>query len=1149
MKKIIVILNTLFIIFLSAQTQKSFRFPSVNSPETSSLGKFGDYPVGLNTGTVNVDIPLYIIKSGDIEVPISISYHTSGIKVDQESSNVGLGWNLNAGGVINRVIKDKDDLSSDGGFSYIGNQIPDYNDISEDSFIVGHMPAYNYQTGINNPLDALVDKDTNPDIFSINSNLINGSFALDNNGIPNFLEYSDLKIDYSYHTDNGEKIKIIDGKGNVFLFGKNENGDRTTEYSTNTFDVVISVNPPSDTPTARTEPKYISSWWLTDIISPSGKKITFKYKEYEYRNYIVSGSARYSLGASGVLISSTDQIGQNFEGETINYMNSVINTRVIDKIIFDEGTVEFNHIKDRQDIYQSSNPNPRISGVTVYDNNLKIIKKISFENNDYFQRTANGSMYTKQISNYERKSLKLNSVRFINSNETFDNAYQFEYDLTPLPPRNTAGQDYWGYYNGKANSTLIPDYTLFGFHGNPIYVGANKETDFNFMKSASLTKVKYPTGGSTSYLYEPNYYIKKDSNGQTTVQKTKTEKLYAMANSSKCVIDPELPNSIFAGLQSHTTKDIYVPENVIGSLRVNVWFSDYELTQGQAMLFNLNVGNQTRNFKHIPSEKSNYKYFTQTIPLYTGNHILLDANTNGVGGNAYKSPCNTPFIDASVSYDYLESIPAAEAVPSQAGGLRVTEIKNFNENGGLISKRNYVYGDSAYGSNNTYVGKLITDPRANIYKQKQLYYELQTKAEQVDVVWITSNSMVELGTNNGCPVDYNKVTEYIEDVNDTTKKQKIEHFFSGLRPNILPNASETQTATYVFPEWRKSVLEKNIFYKNENNVFSKVKEEYFRYTAFPEKRVKNLVFFVRGDKLYHCSDNTTSNGGFGLNCLLFSDRYWVANMYLPFGKSVLTEKEDINYFSAGNSISTKSLYYYNNLSNYQLSKQVVISPDATINETSYKYAHEKANQKLIDANIIGIPLETSTVQKKDANDVSGKLISKNETRYDNPTNLFPTSVLSYDLQNGTTPSTEVTYDTYDSKGNLQQYTTKDGISSTIIWGYNNTQPIAKIVGAKLSDIQQSFIDSIVNASNTDALATPNNDETSFLSVLNTFKNNLPNYQVSTYTYDPLIGVRSITPPSGIREVYIYDTANRLKEIRENDATGKLLKEFKYNYKN
>jgi hypothetical protein len=103
----------------------------------------------------------------------------------------------------------------------------------------------------------------------------------------------------------------------------------------------------------------------------------------------------------------------------------------------------------------------------------------------------------------------------------------------------------------------------------------------------------------------------------------------------------------------------------------------------------------------------------------------------------------------------------------------------------------------------------------------------------------------------------------------------------------------------------------------------------------------------------------------------------------------------------------------------------------------------------------------------------------------------------------------------------------------------------------LPDIQQSMIDTIVNASNTDASAAPNNDEATLLSALDDFRKSpaLLNTQVTTYTYDPLIGVRSITPPSGIREVYLYDTANRLKEIRENNQTGKLLKEFKYNYKN
>lgn len=187
---------------------------------------------------------------------------------------------------------------------------------------------------------------------------------------------------------------------------------------------------------------------------------------------------------------------------------------------------------------------------------------------------------------------------------------------------------------------------------------------------------------------------------------------------------------------------------------------------------------------------------------------------------------------------------------------------------------------------------------------------------------------------------------------------------------------------------------------------------------------------------------------------------------------------------------------------------------------------------------------------------TSKILAKSETIY--PINqseantktsglVLPISVLAYELQNPSAAITEVTFDKYDPKGNLQQYTAKNGLSTVIIWGYNQTQPIAKIEGAKLSDIQQSLMDSIINASNTDASAVANNDETSFLSVLNTFRNALPNYQITTYTYDPLIGVRSITPPSGIRESYVYDSANRLQKVI--DVNGKVLKEMKYNYKN
>ncbi|MEY8762019.1 hypothetical protein AB8P06_20600, partial [Chryseobacterium sp. MD-1] len=212
------------------------------------------------------------------------------------------------------------------------------------------------------------------------------------------------------------------------------------------------------------------------------------------------------------------------------------------------------------------------------------------------------------------------------------------------------------------------------------------------------------------------------------------------------------------------------------------------------------------------------------------------------------------------------------------------------------------------------------------------------------------------------------------------------------------------------------------------------------------------------------------------------------------------------------------------------------------------YAHEKNNQKLITANMIGIPLETKTVEKQNATD-TGKTISRTETKYDNSANLLPSSVLSYDIQSNSS-STEVTYNKYDSKGNIQQYTTKNGIPVAIVWGYNNTQPIAKVEGATYDQlVSLGLISAIVTASDSDA-ATPAN-EPALITALDNFRKNtnLSAYQITTYTYDPLIGVTSITPPSGIREVYVYDTANRLQEIRQDSKTGKLLKEFKYNYKN
>ena len=91
---------------LGTHVYGQYRLIMPPAPNTASLGKYVENPVGYYTGVPNISIPLYEIKEKNFSLPISLSYHAGGIKVEDVSSNVGLGWVLNAGGVITRVVKD-----------------------------------------------------------------------------------------------------------------------------------------------------------------------------------------------------------------------------------------------------------------------------------------------------------------------------------------------------------------------------------------------------------------------------------------------------------------------------------------------------------------------------------------------------------------------------------------------------------------------------------------------------------------------------------------------------------------------------------------------------------------------------------------------------------------------------------------------------------------------------------------------------------------------------------------------------------------------------------------------------------------------------------------------------------------------------------
>jgi len=81
------------------------------APTTYSFIRQGDIPVSEYTGAISFNLNLYTIEEGGLKLPLTLSYvGGNGIKVNEEASWVGLGWNLTLP-TISQVVNDYDDLS------------------------------------------------------------------------------------------------------------------------------------------------------------------------------------------------------------------------------------------------------------------------------------------------------------------------------------------------------------------------------------------------------------------------------------------------------------------------------------------------------------------------------------------------------------------------------------------------------------------------------------------------------------------------------------------------------------------------------------------------------------------------------------------------------------------------------------------------------------------------------------------------------------------------------------------------------------------------------------------------------------------------------------------------------------------------------
>lgn len=126
---------------------------------------------------------------------------------------------------------------------------------------------------------------------------------------------------------------------------------------------------------------------------------------------------------------------------------------------------------------------------------------------------------------------------------------------------------------------------------------------------------------------------------------------------------------------------------------------------------------------------------------------------------------------------------------------------------------------------------------------------------------------------------------------------------------------------------------------------------------------------------------------------------------------------------------------------------------------------------------------------------------------------------------------------YYNNGNVKELSKSEGTRIVYVWGYNDQYPVAKIENATYSEVE-SVLGVGFNLGNSGLTPTQESNLRT-----NTI---LSKAMVSTYTYDPLIGVTSMTDAKGYTMYYEYDEFNRLKHVKDKD--GNILSENQYNYK-
>lgn len=1129
------------------------------SPNAAAICAYGNIPVSNYTGVASVEIPICNINLEGKNFPISLSYSTTGIKVGQEASDVGLGWTLNTGGIA-RDIKGMDDLDPD--YGYCWNATP-YNLVEKLKHTHNISGQSEYAAELRQATSSKADFE--PDIMHVNLNGNGGQFIF-----PQFsgAELETIKrtnlidsVVWSRHEGNMKVIcktdgafdalfhkiqptwKIIDGDGYIYAFNDIE---KTYPFSfTDSSPLTLRgmtaeyiFNRISSTPDCPTEDEILSSynvtaWMPTEIASPKGLTIRFIYGDED----IATVPQR-----SDMEFYKSDLKGHPYDVRHSQYTFSFawIKRKVLKEIIYPDGRIIFKRTR-RYDIapYRTKELPTLISEIDVEDDNRQYIKRYVLSY-DYDR-------------NIKPNTTDIQSRAYLRSVSAPEGLYKFTYDQTRLPEKCSASYDNLGFYNMQPENETVryaPDVYL----NRGLIAGRKQIIDETGSKAGSLEKVSYPTGLETQFEYEPRYSLGYDGSEMTFLYDTIRTVVAELEDS--LTIDGVTQDKNY-------TKEFYIGED--GDYLLDC--VTYRIKNGNnstyknysGVFFNTLVewyNSSTRKWETLP--KNNYGedvfniYITQTEDNINKFKVVERSERAHLPKGRYmlqaspEAPC-PQYFRAAISKETIvvDTMSFRGTYPKdRLGGIRVKRISNFYD-GKKLSETEYRYSEGVVMEPNAKFTAFLHRSDPGFGKEflidHQNFGTILVRCSKPYTPFSNSAQGYEIGYKHVDVVSYDNDTVSAFTSYTYHSERDCEDSVSTLNADYLGGSSLEIPETYKMPDALNGRLERAVYYDGKKNV---LKVEDYDYKGKYMGHIKGIHVSTPipwlADEVDPAFLFYVSTGGdvddriekmWSHPCQMSATTYTIPTSF-KLGSVLHT----IRTHTARGDITEKELTGYSDNNDLPKFKKTYTSEGDSI-ETNMRYCTDSPNSQgaLLDANMKNTVYEVMET-------LNGKVTRATLTDYEyRGQNIVP--VRSYSTNNiSSFPKSELRnhyvldYEAtrYDDYGNPLEVVGRDGLHTAYIWSYGYRYPIAII-----KNIAYDRLCNAISLKNYGEANVPD------MTRIDALRNTLPESLILSMTYDGWGNITSLTDEYGSKYFYEYDSQGRLSKIYDQEHNIK--QEFRYNY--